>query len=368
MSITIDLNTKVIPPDQSIWIVHSGRNRSYTDIFKTESVVFLEFPGLDLRPEDIENDTEIRRELRYSLALRANRGEVREDGTVIERSQFHGLPDTDVSVHLRTVKHLFSRIHQGDLIVVPGRGAEGSVLFGEVRGDFYPAQTIILPNLDYAPTPVRHVNWIKERPKFDLTPDLIRYFEKPPAIAQVYRDRISERFFDYAYDAYAMTNKSFISIDAPNYDGRDFLALVPPTELLALAVSVYTALERSADISGLSYDEIIERFYDEAILADAKLKFTSPGNYNLKDRDGYLARFVNAFIAAAMAGALSACSAGTPVEFVNSQAPNDATTTSISKMVEQASKSAGDDVLKKAEKQAADAKAKLGFRPPGAKG
>lgn len=363
-NIKVDLNSKVILPEQKIWIVHPGRNRSHIDTFEHEGAIFLEFPGLELRPDIVADDNLLRQRIRQSIAIKSNKGLVREDGTPIRISDFPSAAGTDVAVHLRTVKHLAVRMSPGDLVIVPGRGAGGAVLFGEIEGDFFPQQGINADGMPYAVTPIRKVNWLSKRSKLELPTHLVRYFEKPPAIAEVGRERLSEGFFDFAYNAYSTADRSWVSLDAPKYDGADFLSLVPPAQLLALAVSLYRAIEQKADLSGLKYDDIISKFYDEDALAEAQLRFASPGRYNLKDKDALLAKFINGFVALAIAGALTACSNGDHVEFTNQQAPNDPSNAELTEMINMAGRSAGGDVLVKAENQASEANRKLGMRAP----
>lgn len=364
MTIKVDLNSKVVTPDQKIWIVHSGRNRSHIDTFQSEGAIFLEFPGLSLSSGIENDDAAIRQRIRFSQAIRANKGPAREDGSQIRLADFRQDADTDVAVHLRTVKHLAWRIEPGDLIIVPGRGASGGVLFGEAAGSFFPQQTIRVPSLVYADTPVRRVNWLRSRAKLDLPPDLVRYFEKPPAIAEVGRNKLTDRFFDYAYEAYSTTDHAWASFDAPRYDGTDFLSLVPPAQLLALAIALYRAMEIGADIRDLSYDALVERFYDAKILEDAQLKFASPGRYNLKDRDARLAQFINAFVGLALAGALTACADGERAEFTNSQSAADPSTQELQAMVNMASQTAGRDVLVRADEQGQEAQRTIGMQSP----
>ncbi len=362
--IVVDLNTKVVPRTQKIWIVHAGRTRNYMAFFKEENAVFLEFPGFDLRPEQADDDAAIRQRLRYSQALKANRGLVREDGTPIRLADYRGTPDTDVAVHLRTMRHLTSRMRPGDLAVVPGRGLAGNVLFGEVRGEFFPTRTVRLPTYPFADIPVRSVEWLEERSKIDLPRELIALFEKPPAIAEVQRSDITDRFFDFAYQAYLAEGRSWLSIDAPGYDGRDFMSLVPPAQLIAFAIGLYNALDRGQDLAGKSFDEIILRYYDERTLQDAQLKFASPGRYNLKDRNGDLGRFINVVIALAMSGALTACGAG--VDVTNSKAPPaDADGhAAIAQMITTAGQSVGGDALDQAQRTGQTAHARLGLQVP----
>ncbi|VXB41756.1 hypothetical protein [Brevundimonas sp. G8] len=360
----VDLNSKVIAPEQKIWVVHPGRVRSHADTFLSENAIFLEFPGLTLRPSHLQDDNALRQSIRQSGAVKSNKGFVRSDGSPILLSDFAAAAGTDVSVHLRTVKHLTNRMMRGDLVVVPTRGAGGQVLFGEVSGDFFPQQVIRVPSMPYADVPVRRVKWLQNRLKSDLPSYLVRYFEKPPAIAEVARDKYTESFFDYAYDAYSTASTSWVSVNAPSYDGSDFLGAVAPAQLIALAVALFNAAEKHADVSQLSYDQIVTAFYDENALADAQLKFMSPGRYNLKDRDARLAKFINAFIALALAGALSACGAsGNSVAAENSQSPNDPATGDLTAMIGLATK-APKAVLTRAENQAADSKKKLGLSVP----
>ncbi len=192
----------------------------------------------------------------------------------------------------------------------------------------------------------------------------MKFFEKPPAIAEVGRDRFSEAFYNYAYDAYRTDSSSWLSVNAPKYDGSDFLGAVAPAQLIALAVSLYRAIEQDADISSMNYESIVSTFYDESALADAKLRFASPGRYDLKDRDARLARFINGFLALALAGSLVACSAaGNTVEVHEDGSKTSAASGDLSDMVNLATK-APKGVLQKAEDQAANSKAKLGLTVP----
>ena len=69
-------------------------------------------------------------------------------------------------------------------------------------------------------------------------------------------------------------------------------------------------------------------------------------------------------MALALAGALTACSAGDHVTFANKQSPNDPATGELTDMINMAAQSAGGDVLQKAQQQAADANAKLRLKSP----
>lgn len=363
MAVRVDLNTKVIAPDRRIWIVHSGKDKVFWNDFLEHDCVFLGYPGLQLDAGSLQNDAALRQRIRQSRAIRAEKGITRTDGTTIQVSQFSGDPGDDVTVPLRTVKHLADRIGDGDLLVVPGRGSQGGVLFGEATGPFDPQARLRATAFPYADVPVRRVRWLEtDYLKLDLPPRLVRYFEKPPAIAEVARSPLTEGFYDFAYEAYATDRSAWASIRAPAYDS-DFLALRDPQDLVALGLALFTALELDANLTGLTAQQIIERFYDPTLLEKAQFKFASPGRINLKDRGSRAALFVNLFVSLAVAGALTACSAqGAAVE--NSLTPNDPNVAIMESMINKAANVTGGAVLTEADAKGAKAKAKLQLTAP----
>lgn len=366
MAITLDLNTMVIPDSKKIWIVHTGRNHNHYNTFKDENCIFLELPDLKLTEDILADDSALRQRIRYSHMIRAMKGPVRQDGSEIKLNDFNGKPGSDVSVQLRTVKHLALRIQDGDLIIVPGKGLRSQVLLGEADGSFFPQKTIRPAGMLYAEVPVRKVRWTStDRSKLDLPAELIAFFEKPPAIAEVPRSFTTEKFFDFAYESYLKSAYSSGSILAPKYDGHDFKSFVVPAELIILAVSIYCAYASGEKISGLQTHEIILKYYKNDALADARTKFASPGRYNFTDKDRRLAMFIMAFTALAMSGELTACKNDpNSVTTINSKANDDPTTSKIDEIIKLSCKDAGEDVLEKAQNQAKDSHQKLNLKTP----
>lgn len=286
-----------------------------------------------------------------SQAIRANKGIVRADGTPIRLGDFPSYADKDVAVALRTVRHLTQRMQPGDLVVAPGKGAEGRVLFGEVAGTFNPDLRIRSPSMPFADVPARSVRWISsQRYKRDLPAQLQKFFEKPPAIARVPRNDLADRFFEYAYDSYVSDRVAWAMIDAPTYDGRDLRSTTDPTSLIIFALSMYRAVESGEYFADLSYDEIIEKYYDVSDFERLGVSYNSPGKYAAKTRDVLLALFVSAFVGLAAVGSLASCSqADATVSVVNSGAPNDGTTSEIDRMINLASENAGGAALRMAD-------------------
>lgn len=367
-NVRVDLRAPRVNLNTNIWIAHSGRNRQLLDFFEESKVVVLEYPGLDLRANILGNDNAIRQRLRMSQAIRANKGLVRDDGTPIRLGDFPGYADKDVAVALRTVRHLTERMRPGDLVVAPGKGAEGRVLFGEVAGEFNPDLRVRSPSMPFADVPARNVRWVAaEQYKRNLPAQLQKFFEKPPAIAQVPRNDLSDRFFEYAYDSYVSDRVAWAMIDAPTYDGRDLRSTTDPTSLIIFALSIYRAVESGVAFNDLSYDDIIDTYYDVSDFERLGVSYNSPGKYAAKTRDVLLALFVSAFVGLAAAGALSSCSeAGATVTVVNSEAPNDATTGEIDRMINLASQNAGGAALSTADRRGARAHANVDLRAPAA--
>lgn len=364
--VTIDLHAKRIAPDADIWIVHSGRNSQLLDFFEQNQLVVLEYPGLDLQPQVLGDDAAIRQRLRRSQAIRANKGLTRSDGTPILLTQFRDTPDTDVAVALRTVRHLTTRMKPGDLVVAPGKGSQSRVLFGEVDGMFDPSLTTRTPGISYADVPARSVRWLSTKNlKRDLPPYLQRYFEKPPAIARVPRDRFSENFYDHAYKSYIKDNTSWAVIDAPQYNGTDLRATIEPTSLVVFAVALIAAAESGDDYSTLNYSQIIDKYYDVSAFEKLAVSYNSPGEYPAKARDAVRALVLAGIISVAAVGGLSACSQpNAHVSVTNSEAPADPTNPIVERMINRAIEGAGGAALAEADAKGQRSHASVNLTAP----
>lgn len=364
--VTVDLHAKRIEPESGIWIVHSGRNAQLLDFFEQNRAVVLEYPALDLNERILTNDAAIRQRLRRSQAIRAAKSLTRDDGTPILLNQFRDTPDTDVAVALRTVRHLTARMKAGDLVVAPGKGAEARVLFGEVEGNFDPNLRLRSPGISYADVPARAVRWLStDQRKRDLPVSLQKYFEKPPAIASVPRDRFSERFYEYAYDAFVKDNSSWVVIDAPKYDGTDLRSTIGPTSLVVFAVALLEAAESGDDYSRLSYNEIIETYYDVSSYEKLAVSYGSPGEYPAKARDPVKALALAGIIALAAVGGLVASGQdGSHVNVVNSEAAGDAANPAVERMINRAIEGAGGAALAEADATGLRASASVDLTAP----
>ena len=293
----VDLKTRIIDKKTRIWIVHPGKGRRYYEYFRDESLVFLEYPGLDLTASALKNVTTLRQRIRYSAAI-SSAGSLYKNGSRIDPNSFPGTPDTDVTTPLRTIRHLYGAAKVGDLVIVPGRGAYSATLFGEIVSDFDPSDVVTVARYDYAPLHVRRVRWVStDRIRNELPRELAKLFEKPPAVAEVQRNQSTDRFFDFAYRSYVKGEEGWSLISADGYNGKDPRALIAPDTLISLSIALYNAGSAKADLKDLSLQEIIDRYYSVEDIDDFTSKFTSPGKYGFKASAAALAVFVTVSVA-----------------------------------------------------------------------
>ncbi|HEY1095609.1 MAG TPA: hypothetical protein VGF14_00035, partial [Alphaproteobacteria bacterium] len=67
---TIDVATKIITPEQKIWLIYPGKRRKYYDIFSKQNMVFLDMPRLELKESSLDSIEKIRQHIRMSKAFR----------------------------------------------------------------------------------------------------------------------------------------------------------------------------------------------------------------------------------------------------------------------------------------------------------
>lgn len=296
MHIDIDLNTRIIRDTTRIWIVHPGTRRRFYSTFFDESVVFLEYPGLDLSQKVLKDVDALRQRIRYSQAL-SHLNAFGSSGQDLSFSQFTDAPDTDVTTPLRTIRHLYGAAKRGDLVIVPGIGAYSATMFGEIITSFDENDLIKVPQFS-RPLHVRKVKWLStDRLRNELPPELARLFEKPPAVVEIRRDDSTDRFFDYAYRSYIKGDEGWSLVSADGYRGNDPRATIAPNKLIVLSVALYNAANAKADLSKYSIDQIIDKFYTTEDIDDFSSRFTSPGKYGFKAGAAALAIFVTCSVA-----------------------------------------------------------------------
>jgi hypothetical protein len=348
--IEIDLDTKVISSKQKIWVVHAGTDKRLLRDFNDKNIVALEFPGLDLDVNVLRNPVMLRQRIRYSEALKRARGLTNAGGGTITRALYSGAPANDTTIPLRVIRHMFHNMNAGDLVITPTGGLHEPVIFGEVRAPFNPNEKVRLSRYNFADANARGVRWLDTNATLaDIPYAISDRIRRPPAVRQLARDKSTERLFDFAYKSYIKAGEGWSLISAPGYGGADPLALVAPTELVAFCVALYNASKMSANISSLSFDQIIAQYYDASDVERFGSKFASPGRFSFLSSDAALSVYVTAAVAALVLGASAFGSAQRPtVEIQNTAGGADTEISQSQMQLNYALNALGDAALKEA--------------------
>ncbi|MGV9006449.1 MAG: hypothetical protein ACOH1H_06895, partial [Brevundimonas sp.] len=116
---------------------------------------------------------------------------------------------------------------------------------------------------------------------------------------------------------------------------------------------------RHADLTDMSFDEIVAKFYTVTDIEDFGVSFASPGRLGFKTRNEKLAVFVTSMVGILGAGVISAASAGHMPD-VKICTPGGAVPVEVQETEQQlnyAMKSIGEDVVVEATKKSDQSKA-----------
>lgn len=324
--IVVDIATKIIPSNAAIWVIFPGLGRRFLDIFLGNDAVFLDTPGIRLSSAVIKNVARLRQHTRMSGAVADY---VRKGGTPPSRNPTtysdDKLEDGHDRVLASNVRKLFGKVKKGDLVIVPGKQF-APVYFGEVVTDFDPEDSLAIARYPNEEIPVRKVKWLNDGvPRHQIPLDLQMYLSKPPAIAQVARSAVSDRFFNLAYPSFVLAEKSAVIMDGPQYDGKHPLATYEANVLVSYFISAFSAIEREelTTFAKLDVFAAIDQFFDESLVQSFSQNFNSPGKFALAALSAAMAVFVSGGIAISLKGT-NAESLKSGIEVTNSVSPHDA--------------------------------------------
>jgi hypothetical protein len=276
-----DIATKIISPDTAIWVVFPGKGRRFLNDFIKNQIVFLETPALGMTPEVAKDFPTIRRHVRMSVAV-ANY--IRTDATKVpsRNPKFYSdkpFKNRGDTVLASSVRKLFAKMRVGDLVVVPGLMFE-PVYFGEITSDFDANDMISVGRYGVEAIPYRRIRWLNLGVARHLIPQSLQvYLSKPPAIAQVLRSSDTEEFFNLAYPAYVLADRSAVIMDGPKYDGKDPLATIEANYLVSYFIAAFGAIEKDKlpEFAKLDVQAAIAKFYDRSLVQSFSQNFNSPG-------------------------------------------------------------------------------------------
>ncbi len=324
--VEVDIQTKIIPDSQRIWVIFSGRRRQYYEFFLLHKVVFLDYAGLDITEEALSSKETTRQHVRMSIALQeyyrsSNPSNVPSTNPITYDDK--PFEEHSTRIMASNVKKLYREAKQGDLVIVPGTAFQ-PVLFGEITEPFSPGSKVHAPGKDYLPVQFRHVSWMRtDVPRVDIPHDLQKYFLKPPAISELPRNAINNRIYSYAYTSYILPNVSFAFLSAPNYSGTNPLETQDTNFLITYFVAAYAAIIKGEinNFSQLDFTDAIDAYYDNELVSSYVQVFRSPGFFSLTTKATLLAAFVATCTTLSMAD-LSTTQMQGGVQISNSASPS----------------------------------------------
>ena len=142
------------------------------------------------------------------------------------------------------VHDLYAAAHKGDLIIVPGRGYNSTVYFGEFVSDFDPNHTIETRLYESEKVPARKVRWLPiAMAKREFSRRLVRLMQNRQAIIQITQEIDRRYVYEHAYGDYVWKESSgnLIRITKQEVDLNDLSKAVDLTNYFA---AQYLALKK----------------------------------------------------------------------------------------------------------------------------
>lgn len=277
-----DIATRFIPEDHRIWVLHAGRGKRQFNVFRDQSVAFLEMPGFAATKDTFEQISAIRQHLRMSDAIRAFYA--RPTGNFPSRnpaSYPSGVSDDrSFNANVGNIKSLFSEARPGDLLIVPGLGQYSPVLIGEITESFNSEHTVVVAHFEPEAVPYRPVKWITTSvEKRHFSKALSRRLENRHAIIEISTNELRKEIYDITYDNYTLGSYSKSTFFGPIYDSKDPSGILLSIEFIRYFVSANNAYSRREieRFSSMSVKEAIASYYDPSTMRDFSLEFQSPG-------------------------------------------------------------------------------------------
>jgi hypothetical protein len=307
MTIIVDPAIRILPDDHRIFVLHPGDGkRFYADFQATESV-FLDLPGISFStPPDI-NDSSLRNKLRMArrISIWRRRGSTADD-TPSRNPDDYAVSTTAAAAprFVHEVHDLYTEAKAGDLIIVPGKGYNSTVYFGEVVNDFDPDFTVESQRYPSETIPARKVRWLPVNlAKQQFNRRLIRLMQNRQAIIKVTREDDRREIYTYAYGDYIWRESSgnLIRVTKDEIDLNDLNRAVDLTNYFA---SQYLALKKGEleQFLSLPFNDAIDRYYDKSYFGGVNVEIHSPGYFDRAMKKAAMAGYVSAMLALSGAG------------------------------------------------------------------
>lgn len=296
----IDLNTKIIPEQHSVFNLHPGKGKKFYETFSSGEMVFLDYPGMILRRGDSLASDDLAARLSMSLAVKKWFSR-RQQGEPPPRD-LEAYRDATRSIRLRThvanINGLYFKAKRGDLVVCPGGTFRSPVLIGEIIDDFDGNHYATLPYYGDERLPARKVKWLSARrlrgtfsaPVLDMLQQrrALTLYSTQSAKMDIYRE---------AYGSFVWFNTAYVRYLA-NKNTTDIRSLVPSIELLMYFSAMGTAHElgRLEEFLSIPFSKAANEFYNPTAYSNFGVQLTSKGFLSLDGATKVLPLLVSALL------------------------------------------------------------------------
>ncbi len=216
--LVVDIATRVVGPNEDVFVVQPGEGFHLFDRFDRSSIVFLDFPDLALDVTKAAPDWKALREIVVrSLAIRDW-----ISGGKVGPGPSRNLADYDGKAHGRrlgryagALKTMYFELPEAAIIMVPGRHYDDDVLIGQITGK--PRfKTWKSPYADEKML-VRSVRWLRRKQRASFSAEVRSKLGTPNPIMQLARG-LRDEIIKVAFDQYAFQGEYAARISTSEED------------------------------------------------------------------------------------------------------------------------------------------------------
>lgn len=272
--IHVDLKSKVIGENQTVFMVRPGSNYKLYNLFTESQGIYADLLGLELQNGvPLDEQDRVLAQLHRARHLRAFRrsGEIEPSRDLDDYNQYK--KNAAVSQLHRVLRGFFEIAKKGDIVLVPPRAFSQDALIGELTSDPSDLSTTRFPQL-YGQERLygRSVKWLGKVPKGKLSPYLLDLISKPNAFVEL---RLEERpaIYREAYGSYILPGeyRARFNVSDPDFTTTDDLYI---QAFFSFVAANSKRIRENREVLPV-HKAAFERLGDDAI--DLQSNINSPG-------------------------------------------------------------------------------------------
>lgn len=299
-SVTFDIATKILSPDQQIWAIFPGLGRRFFNRFHGEEVIFLETPAINLTSNALRDDEVLRQHVAMSLKwidYYKGGGELPPSRRA---SNYDPPKNASFNAAVGNVRNVFVKMQPGDLVLVGGYSYYEPVLIGEIKDPFDPKFVVHLEQYGMEEVPARRVHWLNRRTERRfLSRGLSLLLSNRKAVVSVNKGEYGDEIYRLAYGDYVFGSNSRYIFEGPKYNNIA-TSTVPGINLITYFAAAFNAAELGEieTFGKLSVQKAIDNYFEQDVLYSFEIDFSSPGEYVLYAKRAVLPLLVAVLVSA----------------------------------------------------------------------